>query len=109
MARRPFVTDVLVAIALGLEMQVELLFVDVPRRDVLIARAGALAVAGALLVRRRAPVLAAALGLTGIALVESRGDAVSDGLAGPFFAVLFVAYSIGAHAEGRRLAAPATG
>src|SRR4051794_7032903 len=107
MSRRPFLTDVLIALAFGLEMQVELLFVDAPRREVLIARAAVLALTGALLVRRRVPVLAAALALAGLTLVESRGEAVSGNLAGPFFAALFVAYSIGAHAEGRQLAAAA--
>jgi signal transduction histidine kinase len=105
MARRPVATDVLIALVLGVEMQVELLFVDAPRRDVLIARAALLGLAGGLLVRRRAPVLAAALALGGITLLQSRGRAVTDDLAGPFFALLFVAYSIGAHAEGRQLAA----
>jgi len=34
MARRPAATDVLLALVLGLEMQVELLFVDAPGSDV---------------------------------------------------------------------------
>src|SRR4051794_490702 len=108
MARRAAVTDVLLALALGLEMQVELLFVDAPRREVLIARAAVLGLAGALLVRRRVPVLAAALGVTALILLETRGEAVNGDLAGPFFSLLFVAYSIGAYAEGRQLAAAAT-
>jgi signal transduction histidine kinase len=107
MARRAVVTDVLLALALGLEMQVELLFVEAPRRDVLIARLAVLILAGGLLVRRRVPVLAAALGLGGIILLESRGHAISDHLAGPFFSLLFIAYSIGAFAEGRQLTAAA--
>jgi signal transduction histidine kinase len=107
MGRRAAVTDVLLALGIGLEMQVELLFVDAPRRDVLVARAAVLAVAGALLVRRRVPVLAAALALTGITLLGRGPNDVSDNLAGPFFAVIFVAYSIGAYAEGRQLAAAA--
>jgi signal transduction histidine kinase len=107
MARRPATTDVLIALGLGLEMQFELLFVDAPARDVLFARVAALVLAAALLVRRRLPVLAAVLALAGIALLDSRGD-VADNLAGPFFTLIFIAYSIGAHAEGRRLAAAAT-
>jgi signal transduction histidine kinase len=99
MARR----DALIAFALGLEMQVELLFVDAPRRDVLIGRVGALVLTGALLARRRLPVLAAALGVGGVILVEGRGDAVSANLAGPFVAAVVVSYSIGAHAQGRML------
>jgi hypothetical protein len=105
MARRPAATDALIALGLGVEMQVELLFVHAPRRDLVLARIAALALAGALAARRREPVLAAALALGGITLLESRGDAVSGSLAGPFFTLLFVSYSIGAHADGRRLAA----
>src|SRR3954463_11573838 len=103
MARRPAARDVLIALAVGVEMQVELLFVDGPARDVLIARAAVLGLTGAVLVRRSVPILAAALALGAIIGLESRGDAVSGNLAGPFFALLFVSYSIGAHAEGRTL------
>ena len=52
----------LIALAVGVEMQAELFFVDAPQRDLLIARLAFLALAGAVLIRRRAPVLAAALG-----------------------------------------------
>jgi signal transduction histidine kinase len=48
MARRPAALDALLALALGLEMQVELFFVDAPRADLLIARAALLALAGAI-------------------------------------------------------------
>jgi signal transduction histidine kinase len=94
---------VLIALAIGVEMQIELFFVDAPRRDVLIARLAAVGLAGAVLVRRRLPVLAAALALGAVIAIESRGHALSGNLAGPFFALLFVSYSIGAHAEGRML------
>ena len=60
MARRPAATDALLALALGVEMQVELLFVDAPRDDLLVARAALLGLAVAVAVRRQAPVLAAA-------------------------------------------------
>jgi signal transduction histidine kinase len=103
MARRPTARDVLLALAVGVEMQVELLFVDAPRRDLLIARIAVLGLAGAVLVRRTVPILAAALALAAIIGLESRGDALSGNLAGPFFALLLVSYSIGAHAEGREL------
>src|SRR5689334_18733129 len=88
-------------------MQVELSLLDAPRRDVLIARVAALGLAAAVLVRRRLPVLAAALALAAVVAIESRGDAVSGNLAGPFFALLFVSYSIGANAEGATLWAAA--
>jgi hypothetical protein len=70
MARRAATLDLLLALALGIAMQVELLFVDAPRRDVLIARAAVLALAVALAVRRRLPVSAAAVALVVITIVE---------------------------------------
>src|ERR1700754_697108 len=107
MARRPASTDVLIALVVGVEMQVELLFVDAPRRDVLIARLAFLALAGAVLLRRRAPVAAAAVSVTTIGVVGALGGAVNNDLVGPFFVMLFVSYSIGAHADRRRLLAAA--
>ncbi len=103
MGRRPPARDVLIALAVGVEMQAELFTVDGPQHDVLIARLAVLLLALAVLFRRSIPVLAAALALVGVALLESRGDSVSGNLAGPFFALLFVAFSIGANAEGREL------
>ena len=103
MGRRPPARDVLIALAVGVEMQAELFTVDGPRRDVLIARLAVLLLAVAVLFRRSIPVLAAAVALGGVALLESRGDSVSGNLAGPFFALLFVAFSIGANADGREL------
>ncbi|HEX5621844.1 MAG TPA: histidine kinase [Solirubrobacteraceae bacterium] len=107
MARRPPSTDVLIALAVGVEIQVELLFVDAPLRDLLVARLAFLVLAGAVLIRQRAPVVAAALGVGTIAVIGALGGAVNDDLVGPFFAMLFVSYSIGAHAEGRALIASA--
>jgi signal transduction histidine kinase len=107
MARRRATTDVLIALAVGLEMQVELLLVDAPRRDVLIARAAMVGLAVAVLVRRRMPVLAAALTVVTVTVIESRGDDMSSQLVGPFFAMLFISYSVGAHAQGRELVASA--
>ena len=98
MARRPASTDVLIALAVGVEMQVELLFVDAPRRDLLIARLAFLTLASAVLVRRRAPVIAAALAVGTIGVVGALGTDVNNDLVGPFFVMLFVSYSIGAHA-----------
>jgi signal transduction histidine kinase len=103
MTRRPATSDVLIALAVGVEMQVELLFVDAPRRDVLIARAMLLGLAVAVLVRRSLPAVAATLGIGTIIVLEALGDDVNSDLVGPFFAVLFVSYSVGAHAEGREL------
>src|SRR5262245_26354920 len=101
MARRPLSSDVLIALGAGVEMQVELLFVNAPRSDVLIARAAFVVLAVAVFLRRRAPVVAAALAIATIGVVGALGEAVNNDLVGPFFAMLFVSYSIGAHAEGR--------
>jgi signal transduction histidine kinase len=108
MARRPAPADVLIALVAGVEMQVELVFVDAPRRDLLIARLAFLVLTGAVLVRRQAPVVAAAVAIAAIGVIGALGTDVNDDLVGPFFVMLFVSYSIGAHAEGRRLLAGAT-
>jgi signal transduction histidine kinase len=108
MGRRPPARDVLIALAVGVEMQAEVFMIDAPQRDVLIARAAVLLMAFALLFRRALPVLAAAIALTAVIVLERRGEAVSGDLAGPFFALLFVAFSIGANADGRELVAAAT-
>ena len=104
MNRRPGRTDVLIALAAGVEMQAELFLVDdAPRREVLIARATLLGLALAVLVRRSLPAVAATLAIGTIVVLEALGDDVNTFLVGPFFAVLFVSYSVGAHAEGREL------
>ncbi len=94
--------DLLLALALGVEMQVEMLFVDAPRGDLLIARAALLALAGALAVRRRAPVIAVAVAFAVLTVLERLGGPVDANLVGPFFATLILCYSLGAHAEGRQ-------
>lgn len=102
MARRTAALDLLLAFALGVEMQVEMLFVDAPRGDLLIARAALLALAGALAVRRRAPVIAVAVAFAVLTVLERLGGPVDANLVGPFFATLILCYSLGAHAEGRQ-------
>jgi signal transduction histidine kinase len=96
--------DVLLAIVVAIEMQVELLFADAPRGDLLIARAALLALAGAVAVRRRLPVVAAAIAIATAATLEHLGI---EGLVAPFFVFLLISYSVGAHAEGLELAAGA--
>jgi signal transduction histidine kinase len=107
MARRPAARDVLVALAVGAELQAELLFVDAPRADLVVARLALLALAAAVAFRRSIPVLAAAVTLVAVIVVEGQGDDVNAELVGPFFTVLFVCYSVGAHAEGREWVAAA--
>jgi len=104
MARRPAAADALIALAVGVEMQVEFFLVDAPQADVLTARAALLGLAGAVALRRRQTVLAAALAISAVIVVERLGD-VTGNLVGPFFVMLFVSYSVGAHAEGSQLPA----
>jgi signal transduction histidine kinase len=103
MARRPAALDAALALVLGLEMQVELLFVDAPQTDLLIARLSLLALAVAVAGRRRFPLLAAAVALGVTTVLERLDVGIDDNLVGPFFADLVIAYSVGAHTEGRRL------
>jgi signal transduction histidine kinase len=105
MARRPTALDALLALVLGVEMQIELFFVDAPPSNLLIGRIGLLALAFAVLVRRPAPVLASAIALAEITVLERIGSGVDENLVGPFFASLTIAYSVGAYAEGRELVA----
>src|SRR3954464_15369969 len=102
MARRPAGPGLFLALPPGVEMQVEMLFVDAPRGDLLIARAALLALAGALAVRRRGPVIAVAGAFAVLTVLERLGDPVDANLVGPFFATLILCYSLGAHAEGRQ-------
>ena len=102
MARRPAALHAALALVLGLEMQLELFFVDAPRTDVLLARAGLLALAAAVAASARAPLLAAAVTLGVITGLEQLGSGIDESLVGPFFASLVIAYSVGAHTEGRR-------
>jgi signal transduction histidine kinase len=95
--------DALLALALGLEMQVELLFVDAPRADLLIAHAALLAFAAALGVRRRAPALTAAVALAALTVLERLGSGIDENLVGPFFASLVATYSVGAYSDRRQL------
>jgi signal transduction histidine kinase len=105
MARRPAATDVLLALFLGLEMQVELLFVDAPGGDLLVARILLAALAGAVVVRRQAPVVAAGFALIVLTVLERLSTNLDEDLVGPFITTLLLVYSIGAHTEGRRLLA----
>jgi signal transduction histidine kinase len=97
--------DALLALVVAAAMQVELLFVDAPAGDLLIAHAALLVLAGALLVRCSAPVLAAAAGLGALVVLERVGGPVDSDLIVPFFVTLAICYSVGAHTGGRELRA----
>src|ERR671931_684048 len=105
MGRRPAAPDVLVSLAVLVAMQVELLFIDTGLSDSVAARAALLALAAAVAVSRSTPVLAAALAIAGVDVLERLSDTVVGALVVPVFVALYVAYSVGAHADGRELAA----
>jgi signal transduction histidine kinase len=97
--------DLLLALAIGVEMQIELTLLDAPGGDVLAARGLALVMTVALALRRRLPVVAVGLVVLAVDGLEFVDPAVSDNLVGTFFVVLIVAYSLGANRDGRALAA----
>jgi signal transduction histidine kinase len=105
--RRRWHADLLLALAFGVELQVELSLVDAPAGDLLIGRALMLGLAAALALRRRAPLGAAALTIAVMCGLELISQDVSENLVAPFFAVLIVAYSLGANTDGAALAAGA--
>jgi signal transduction histidine kinase len=101
MARR---ADLLIALAAGIALQVELFFADGTAGELLVARIDAVVLAVAIALRRSAPI--AAVALVVVAFVTLEQFSISDeGMAGPFFALLIVTYSLGANTHGRRLAA----
>lgn len=70
MGRRRAAPVVLVSLALAVAMQVELSCIDTELSDSLAARAGLLAIAAAVAVARRMPVLGAALAIAGVDVLE---------------------------------------
>jgi signal transduction histidine kinase len=96
--------DLLLAVAAGIELQIELLFADGPARELLAARGLVLVLAVALALRRRAPLVAVALATGVFVGFERLPDGVADELVVSFFVLLFIAYSLGANTDGWRLA-----
>jgi signal transduction histidine kinase len=101
--RSPARADLLLAVAAAIVLQLELFFADGPPGDLLIIRAGALVLAVAIALRRLAPIAAVTLMVVAFVVIEQLGT-TDEGLAGPFFALLIVTYSLGANTHGRRLA-----
>lgn len=97
--------DLLLAVAAGIEMQVELLFAGGSGSDVLYARGLVILLAVAIGLHRRAPLIAVALAAVVFPSMELLPNAVIDDLIVPFFALLLVAYGLGANTDGRRLLA----
>ena len=94
----------LLALALGIEMQVELLFVDGPRRDLLDRpRRAARARRRARRPPARARCSTAAVVIAALTCSSGSARPIDENLVGSFFASLIATYSVGAHAEGRRV------
>jgi len=96
--------DLLLALAAGAEMQLELLLAGGSAGELLAARALLLALAVAIALRRRAPLVSIAIAACVFVGIEYLPVAISDQLVGTFFALLFIVYSLGANTDGRPLA-----
>jgi signal transduction histidine kinase len=94
--------DLLLSVAAGIEMQVELLLVDAPARDLAIARGLMVSLAVALALRRSAPLPATLLAVPVLPLLGLLDPAIDSALIVPFFAMLFMSYSLAANTSGRR-------
>jgi len=103
----PFRLDALLGLAVWFELCAELVLATPltgPRLAVALAGAGA-TFGAAIALRRRAPLAAIGLAGAGVLLGTRFGPEVTDHTTTPFFVVVFVAYSVGAHLDGRRVAA----
>jgi signal transduction histidine kinase len=96
--------DLLLAGAFLLETQVELSLLDAPAGTVLATRGLTLVMACGVALRRRAPLVAAALVFAALTVMEQLKGPVNTSLVGPFVSAFIVSYSVGANLEGRRLA-----
>jgi signal transduction histidine kinase len=103
----PRVFDAGLAALLCLEALAELvLLTPIAGSELTLATAAVVGMAAALGVRRRLPVTALAAQLTGFILLgEITSGDFDENMVAPFFWILFSAYNLGAHTEGRHLAA----
>lgn len=91
--------DLLVAVVVGVELQIEASFV--PRHQLTVHLLMLLMVP-ALALRRRFPLATFVLAMVPFVAVQALGSAVTDHLFLALFAVIFMCYSVAANAEGRR-------
>ncbi len=99
--------DRLIALVLGLEMQLEVLLFARDAPAPALAHAAVLVLALGLWLRRRAPLATLVPALATYVVVQSQGSAYTDHLFVPLFVVLFLVGSAARHTEGRRFAAVA--
>jgi signal transduction histidine kinase len=95
--------DALLAVLALLGTLIEAAFADASGGARLAALGPGALVAAGLLLRRREPVVAVALGVAGLAIINTLAHPVWDALNTPFFAVLLLVYSMAAREDGRRL------
>jgi signal transduction histidine kinase len=102
----PFRFDALLGLVLYVEICFELIvFTSLAGGELLVACPAASTFGLAIALRRRLPIAAIGLAATGFLLGDLLGSDVTDNVLAPFFVVIFVAFSAGAHTEGVRLAA----
>ena len=103
----PVDRDRLIALVVGLEMQLEVLLLAGDGVNRPLAHGLMLVLALAVLVRRRAPLTSLVGGVTVYVVAQRMGSVVTDHLFASLFVVLFLTGSAARHTEGRRFAAVA--
>ena len=96
--------DLLMAVAATALTQLEAVFLDTAGTERVVTHVLLLACTAALAFRRRAPLLAAGVAFSTLALAELLPARASDTLIA-FLFILFLAFTLGAYADDRRLAA----
>ena len=94
----PLRRDLVVGIALGVEMQVEALFVP---EDRLAVHALLVLLTVAVALRRRFPVVTFVLAMVPFVVVQALGQTVTEHLFSPLFVSIFMSYSVAANSDSR--------
>jgi signal transduction histidine kinase len=100
-AMDPLRADLLLALAFLVESELEVVLLVDGAPHAGVAAACMVPIAAGLALRRRAPVVALTLTAVGLTAMQPLGRGVGDNIYLPFFAVLFVLYSTGRHADDR--------
>src|SRR5215212_8860495 len=94
----PLRLDLLAAVVLGVEMQLEALFVPEDRAAV---TALLVLLAGCLALRRRFPVVTFVLAMVPFVALQALGDEVTDNLFTALFVCIFMSYSVASNSDSR--------